>query len=333
MSDRPSEHALGASSETEDFLPVLSAQPDRTPAPPTVPLAPPRPAVPRKTSVLGDFRLVGKLGEGAMGAVYLARRVSGPGGAAVKVLSRAVADRPDFVQRFLREARLMARLSHDNVLRCLAAGESHGYHYLAMEFAGGGSVGSWLEKQGRFELPDAAYVIAQAARGLGYAHERKLVHRDVKPDNLLFSTKGVVKVADLGLARASDDACDLTRTGMGMGTPLYAAPEQARDAKHADARSDLYSLGCVAYHLIAGRPPFEAKNFVELITAKERGDFAPLRRWRPGLPERVEKTVARLLSRLPEQRHASCAELLADLERLGPVPEVPSFFRKKVAAE
>src|SRR5205823_5296312 len=130
---------------------------------------------------------------------------------------------------------------------------------------------------------------------------------------------------DLGVARSSQDNSDLTRTGIGIGTPLYVAPEQARDAKHADARSDLYALGCVLYHLIAGRPPFEAPNLVELITAKERGVFEPLRRHRPGLPERVERITSRLLARSPERRYPSCEELLADLEQLGPAPEVPSF--------
>jgi serine/threonine-protein kinase len=334
MPERPrDEAALDPQADTRDHVPLdADATAERpTPSSPAVPAAAKKPAAPQKTSVLGDFRLVAKLGEGAMGAVYRARQVSTPRDAAVKVLSKTLLERPDFVQRFLREARLMARLDHVNVLRCYAAGQSHGYHYLAMEYAGGGSVGSWLARLGRFELPDAACVITAAARGLGYAHERNLVHRDVKPDNLLFSSKGVVKVADLGLARSADDGGDLTRTGTGIGTPLYASPEQARDAKHADARSDLYALGCVLYHLIAGKPPFEAKSLVELITAKERGTVAPLRRHRPGLPERVDRIVSRLLARLPEERHQSCAELLDDLAKLGPAPEVPSFFRKKEA--
>jgi serine/threonine-protein kinase len=281
----------------------------------------------KTTSVLGDFRLVARLGAGSMGTVYRARQVSTPRDAAVKVLSRELAAREDFVQRFLREARLLARLDHVHVLRCYGAGESHGYHYLAMEYAGGGSVQSWLEKLGRFELPDAVAVVAAAARGLGYAHENKLVHRDVKPDNLLFTTHGVVKVADLGLARAIDDGVNLTQTGMGMGTPLYASPEQAVNAKRADARSDIYALGCVLYHLVAGRPPFEASSFVELMTAKERCDFAPLKRHRAKLPERLERIVARMLAKA-DQRYPDCEELLEDLALLGTPPEVPTFFRK-----
>src|SRR5205823_5929985 len=149
------------------------------------------------------------------------------------------------------------------------------------------------------------------ARGLQYAHDHHLVHRDIKPDNLLFSTEGVVKVADLGLARADDDI-SLTCTGIAIGTPLYAAPEQCRSARHADARSDQYALGGVLYHLLAGRPPFEAGNFLELIKAKERGTFTPLRRHRPDVPEVIERAVNRLLARLPEQRYPDCNELIDD---------------------
>jgi serine/threonine-protein kinase len=317
---------------TDEYRLEEAAAAERSAAP--VPLAAADGPVPakkptgvQKTSVLGDFRLVAQLGAGAMGAVYRARQISTPRDAAVKVLARELARQPDFVKRFLREARLMARLDHPHIIRCYAVGESHGFHYLALEYAGGGSVESWLERVGRFDLADALSVVLGCARGLQYAHERQLVHRDVKPANLLFSTEGVVKVADLGLARGTDDV-SLTQTGIALGTPLYAAPEQCRDARQAGARSDLYALGGVLYHLLAGRPPFEAKNFLELIQAKERGVFTPLRRHRPDLPEAVERLVTRLLARVPEQRYGDCGELIDDLSWQGPVREVPSFFRQ-----
>jgi serine/threonine-protein kinase len=323
---------------TDEYRP---AQPDAdAPAPSTpIPLAPneppvaKKPTVVQKTSVLGDFRLVAQLGAGAMGTVYRARQISTPRDAAVKVLSRELARRPDFVQRFQREARLMSRLDHPHIVRCYAVGESHGFHYLALEYVGGGSVASWLERLGRFDLADALSVVLGCAQGLQYAHEHNLVHRDVKPDNLLFSDEGVVKVADLGLARATDDDVSLTQTGIAIGTPLYAAPEQCRSARSADARSDLYALGGVLYHLLAGRPPFDADNFLELIKAKERGTFAPLRRVRGDLPETVERMVTRLLARLPEQRYQDCGELIEDLTWQGPVREVPSFFWEGGAPE
>jgi serine/threonine-protein kinase len=314
---------------TDEYRPVdPTVPPAGEPIPVTAdgPAAARKPAAVQKVSVLGDFRLVAVLGSGAMGTVYRARQISTPRDAAVKVLSRDLAGQPDFVQRFHREARLMARLDHPHIIRCYAVGESHGFHYLALEYASGGSVQSWLERLGRFDLPDALCVALGCARGLQYAHEHRLVHRDVKPDNLLFTTAGVIKVADLGLARSTHDDVSLTRTGIALGTPLYAAPEQCRDARHADARCDLYALGGVLYHLLAGRTPFEANNFLELIKAKERGVFTPLRRHRPDVPEAIERLVGRLLARLPEQRVQDCGELIDDLTWQEPIRDVPSFF-------
>lgn len=267
----------------------------------------------QKTSVLGDFRLIARLGEGGMGTVFKARQISKPRDVALKVLSKELAARPAFVERFHREGRLMARLEHANVVRCYAFGEALGFHYLAMEFVAGGSVQTWLDKLGRFSAPDAVHIILACARALAHASGLGMIHRDIKPDNILLTTDGVPKLADLGLAKTADDTLDLTRTGIGIGTPLYAAPEQVRDAKHADMRSDLYALGCVLYHLVAGRPPFEGRNFLELIQAKEKGLYAPLRRAAPGCPEALDRLLTRLMVRLPEMRYPGYDELIADL--------------------
>src|SRR5205085_1766237 len=155
---------------------------------------------------------------------------------ALKVLAKEVAGRPGFAERFRREVRAMGRLDHPNVVRYLAAGECHGFTYLAMELIEGGSLAGWVAKLGRLPVVDAVFVAAECGKALQYAHGQGLVHRDVKPDNVLLTPDGRVKLADLGLAKADDDAADagLTQTGVGIGTPLYAAPEQARDAKHAD---------------------------------------------------------------------------------------------------
>jgi serine/threonine-protein kinase len=271
------------------------------------------PTAVQKTSVLGDFRLLARLGQGSMGTVYRARQCSLGRDVALKVLAKDLVGRPGFVQRFQREARLMTRLDHLHIIRCYAVGESHGFHYLAMEYAGGGNVQTWLERLGRLDVGDALHIALACARALGYAHEQGMVHRDVKPDNLLLTADGIVKLADLGLAKAGDEGVDLTQTGIGIGTPLYAAPEQARNAKQADARSDLYALGGVLYHLLAGRPPFGGGNFLEVIQAKERGKLVPLRRLRPEVPAVLDETVARLLARQPEQRYQSCEELIEDL--------------------
>jgi serine/threonine-protein kinase len=298
--------------ETQDYI----ALPEPAPAPAASP-PPPSPARKstgiQKTSMLGDFRLVARLGEGGMGTVYRARQISRPRDVALKVLSKQVAARPGFVERFHREGRLLARLDHPHIIRCYAVGESHGFHYLAMEFASGGSISSWLNKLGRFNIVDAMHVILACAKALAHAHGLGMIHRDIKPDNMLLTSDGVVKLTDLGLAKAADDSLDLTRTGIGIGTPIYAAPEQARDAKRVDGRSDLYALGCVLYHLLAGRPPFEAKNLLDLLLAKEKGTFTPIRRLVPEAPEGLDRILTRLLAYLPEQRYPDCDELIDDL--------------------
>jgi serine/threonine-protein kinase len=322
---RPDRDRSDDPDETDEYVPL-------DPTPPVLPAAPiplvddptagrsrvlkrrdERPAPSRTTSVLGDFRLLARLGHGSMGTVYRARQRSVGREVALKVLSKEMAGRPGFVQRFQREARLMTKLDHLHIVRCFAVGEAHGYHYLAMEYAGGGSVQNWLEKLGRFAVGDALHIALACAGALGYAHEQGMVHRDIKPDNLLLTADGIVKLADLGLAKASDEDVDLTRTGIGIGTPLYAPPEQVRNAKQADARSDLYALGSVLYHLLAGRPPFEGANFLEVIQAKERGKFPLLRRLRTEVPEVVDRALLRLLARQPEQRYQSCDELIEEL--------------------
>lgn len=286
--------------------------------------APPSKKVP--VTALGDFKLVGKLGEGGMGTVYKAVQQSRKRLVAVKVLSRHVAQRPGFVERFHREVRAMAKLQHPHIVRSLAAGEDHGYVYLAMELVDGGSVGSWLTKRRRFAVGEAALVARQCGLALRYAHEQNFVHRDVKPDNLLVTTDGVVKLADLGLAKATDDSdVGLTNTGVGIGTPRYAAPEQIHDAKHADARCDLYSLGCVFYHALTGKPPFDAANLIGLIRAKEKGVYATASLANKKVPPALDKILSKLLAKVPDHRYASAAEFLEELEWTGLVAEKLSF--------
>lgn len=270
-------------------------------------------------STFGDFRLVGKLGAGGMGTVYKAVQLGKNRTVALKVMSKELAQRPGFLERFHREARAMGRLNHPNIVRCFAAGESDGFVYLAMEWVEGGSVGTRLETLGKFPLADAAFVAKSCAAALEYAHGQNLIHRDVKPDNLLIAKSGAIQLADLGLAKVTDEDADqsLTRTGVGIGTPLYAAPEQLRSAKDVDARCDLYSLGCVFYHLLAGRPPITAPDFLGLIKAKETGVYVSASRVAKGIPASVDRLLAKLLAKVPEHRFASASEFLQELEWAG----------------
>src|SRR6516164_4367326 len=222
---------------------------------------------------LRDFRLIKKLGEGGMGKVYKAQQISLDRVVAVKVPFKHLVKDQSFVQRFYREARIMARLDHPHILRCYGVGEENGWHYLAMEFIDGASMQSWLEKVGKLSVGDALHVAIATGHALQHAHEQDMIHRDIKPDNILVTNKGVVKVADMGLAKALTDDLSLSRTGTGAGTPHYMAPEQARDAKHVDNRSDIYALGCMLYCFLAGKPPFAAETYMELILSKEKGKY------------------------------------------------------------
>jgi serine/threonine-protein kinase len=252
-----------------------------------------------------------------MGVVYRAEQISRKRIVALKVLSKTLATSPGFQERFRREARAMGRLDHPNIVRYFAAGEAGGFVYLAMELVEAGSLAKWLGKLGKLPVPDAVFVAAECGKGLQYAHEQGLVHRDVKPDNVLLSPDGRVKLADLGLAKAADDDTGLTQTGIGIGTPLYAAPEQTRNAKHADARSDLYALGSVAYHCLTGRPPFPGSNLLEILTAKEKGVYVPPSVANPAVPASLDRVLVRLLAKKPEHRYQSCAEFLEELGLLG----------------
>lgn len=279
-----------------------------------------------KTTTFGDYKLLKKLGQGGMGAVYKAHQISLDRDVAVKVLSKELAGRPGFVERFRREAKSMARLDHPNILRCFEVSEVQGHHYLSIEFVEGGSLEDWYKKLGKFEIGDALHAVITIARALEHAHEQGLIHRDIKPDNILLTKKGVIKVADLGLAKGSDDNLGLTKTGTGAGTPLYMAPEQARDAKHVDGRCDIYALGVMLYSFLTGQAPFQGTTLVEVIEAKEKGKFKPIRSFNAEAPERVDLIVDKMLAKDVKHRYATCTEVVDELEALGLANDRLSFI-------
>jgi serine/threonine-protein kinase len=283
-------------------------------------------AKPKKVTCLGEFRLVAKLGEGGMGTVYKARQNKLDRDVAVKVPFKHLTKDPAFVQRFEREARIMARLDHPNILRCYSVGEEYGLHYLAMEFIDGASMESWMTKLGKLTIGDALHVILACAHALQHAHELDLIHRDMKPDNVLLTSKGVIKVADLGLAKAVTDDVSLSRTGQGAGTPVYMSLEQARDAKHVDGRSDIYSLGIMLYRFVTGELPFAGSTVLEFLTVKEKAKFLPARRFNAEIPERLDLIIDKMMAKEPNHRYQSCAELIKALEGLGLANPTLSFI-------
>lgn len=280
----------------------------------------------KKVVRLGDFQLVRKLGQGGMGEVFLARQISLDRLVALKVLSRELAKKPGFVERFVREARAMARIDHPNAVKVYAAEADKGLNYVAIEYVDGQSMQDVLDASGRLSVGDAINVILSCADALAHAHEMNLIHRDIKPDNILVTRKGVVKVADFGLAKALDDQdMSMTQSGTGLGTPLYMPPEQARDAKHVDQRTDIYALGCTFYYFLAGRLPFEADSVLKLILAKEKGQYESVRRLNPEVPERLELMIDKMIQKEAKHRYSTCAEIIADLESLGLESDVLSF--------
>jgi serine/threonine-protein kinase len=280
---------------------------------------------------IGDFRLVKRLGEGGMGAVFKARQLSMDRDVALKVLPKHLAKDKGFVERFYREARASAKLDHPNIVRGIAVGEAQGFHYFAMEFIDGESCEKLLE-QGRVAVADAVRIAIEVARALDHAHAKGLVHRDIKPDNIMITRAGVVKLADLGLAKAIEEDQALTQTGSGFGTPYYMPPEQARSAKHVDNRSDIYALGATLYHLLTGQIPYPGETALEILTAKEEKPHAPARRANPEVPEMLDLIIDKMMARDPKARFQNAAELIASLEKTRLAAETLSCLKGGGAA-
>jgi serine/threonine-protein kinase len=285
-----------------------------------------------KVKQLGDFELKKKLGKGGMGEVYLARQVSLDRLVALKTLSRELAKKEDFVARFQREARSMAKIDHVNVVKVYAVDSVKGIHFAAIEFIDGQSVQDWLDHLGTFSVADAVHIALVSAEALRHAHEQNMVHRDIKPDNILLTSKGVVKVADFGLAKALDEDVSMTQSGTGLGTPLYMAPEQARSAKSVDQRCDIYALGATLYHMLTGELPFSGDTALELIMSKEKGQYTPARQLRSEVPERLDLIIDKMMAKDPAHRYKNCAEIIRDMSALGIHSETLSFIEGAVPA-
>jgi serine/threonine-protein kinase len=274
---------------------------------------------PLRSITLGDYQILKKLGGGAMGAVYLAQQRSRNCLVALKVLSRQLSTQFIYVQRFYREAEMMATLDHPNLVRLQGVGSEHDFHYFAMEHMDSGHAGVVRQRLGEnLSVGDVLYIVRCAADALRYAHEEhQIIHRDVKPSNILLNHLGHVKVSDLGLAKPLVEDLSLTESGVGVGTPEYMSPEQMRDAKRADHRSDIYALGGVLYYLLTGALPFQAEGFGDLLLVKERGSFVAARRKNRHVPERLDLMVDRMLARDVRNRYQTYTELLRDLDRVG----------------
>lgn len=262
---------------------------------------------------VGNYDLLEKIAEGGMGTIYRARQRETGQIVAIKIMPSHTAQNPVLLKRFEQEFRAASRLDHPNIVRALDYGESSSMPYLVMEFVDGESLGQKLEREGRMNEQDAIKIIAMVAQGLHRAHKLNLVHRDVKPDNILVNREGLAKLADLGLVKETDTDLNLTKTGRGLGTPHFMAPEQFRNAKNADIRCDIYSLGATLYQMVTGELPFRSTGPLDAWMKKIQNDLTPPRQIVATLSERLDWAILRAMSADPEMRPTSCREFVEDL--------------------
>lgn len=281
---------------------------------------------------IGDFKVIKKLGQGGMGEVFLAHQISLDRQVALKVMAKQFCTQENFVKRFIREAQTMAKLDHPNIVRGYAVGKSDdGSLYLAMELIKGKSMQDWMNEKGKLSIGDALHTTLLVADALKHAHEINLIHRDIKPDNILVTDKGIVKVSDMGLAKVTDEDMSMTQSGTGLGTPYYMPPEQATNAKHVDHRSDIYALGCTLYHFLTGKLPFGGSSAVELIMSKQKGIFTRAKSVNPEIPERLDLMIDKMIAKDPAHRYQNCDELIRDLNSLSMANPALSFIAGAVA--
>jgi tRNA A-37 threonylcarbamoyl transferase component Bud32 len=281
---------------------------------------------------LGGYRILEELGRGGMGSVYLAKQLSLDRSVALKTIQTEWASNPRVIARFIREAYAAAQLTHHNVVQIYDLGEDTGTNFFSMELVGGGSLDDLIKKSGRLEPKTAACFIAQAARGLKFAHDNGMIHRDIKPANLMLTSDGIVKVADMGLVKTPQHSVEegssgedqnillasarsqVTGQGSTLGTPAYMSPEQAEDATNVDLRADIYSLGCTFYALLTGRPPFQSDSALEIITKHKTEPLIRPDKVVEGIPSQLASIVEKMTAKKPQDRYQNLSGVIDDIE-------------------
>jgi serine/threonine protein kinase len=269
-------------------------------------------------ATLDQFEVIGPLGSGGMATVFKAKDLSLGREVALKILPPALAVEPDAVARFKFEARAAAKLNHDHVARVFSFGEDRGLHYIAFEYVEGHTLRELIDRHGPIPPADAVRYMLDTAVGLQHAAEKGVVHRDVKPSNIIITPAGRAKLIDMGLARSVDPHSingQVTQSGMTLGTFDYISPEQAIDPRRADVRSDIYSLGCTFYHALTGRTPVPDGNAARKLTAHQTEAPTDPRLINPAIPDELALVLDRMMAKLPAHRQQTAADLIADLSR------------------
>jgi serine/threonine protein kinase len=274
---------------------------------------------------IGNYRILERIAHGGMGTIYLAEHVHMARRMAVKVLPHDLAKNQPVLERFYREARAAAALQHPNLVRATDVDCKEGTHYLVLEYVDGVNLQNLVDRKGPLSIERAAHYIGQAARGLHYAHQvAGMIHRDIKPANLMLDRTGTIRVLDLGLARMrapgffNAQVDEITRKHNDrniLGTADYIAPEQALDSQAADTRADVYSLGCTFYFLLTGKPPFPEGSLTQKLMAHQLREPAPVRSWRPDVPEELARLIGRMMAKAPPQRPQTPGEVVAALAK------------------
>ncbi|TWU08241.1 serine/threonine protein kinase [Stieleria varia] len=287
--------------------------------------------IPQPLSEHPRYEVMSLIGKGGMGDVYLARHRKMERTVALKVINRGLVRKVEAIDRFHREVKTAAQLSHSNIVTAYDADHAGDFHFMVMEFVDGVDLSQMVKDRGALPVAEACDYIRQAAIGLQHAHERGMVHRDMKPHNLMVTADGTVKILDFGLASLTPSAIagadtveahsELTAVGAIMGTPDYISPEQAKDARNADIRSDIYSLGATLYYLLSGRVPFDEGSVMHKLRSHAQVEPAPLNSVREDVPEELVAITSRMMAKDPIERFQTPAEVVEALETVLKEPQ------------
>jgi serine/threonine-protein kinase len=271
----------------------------------------------RPAQQIPGYQLHRKIGAGAMAVVYRAKQISLDRIVAIKILPKRLSQNREFVDRFYKEGKAAAALNHNNIVQAIDVGEAGGFHYFVMEYVEGCTVYEELADAKVYEETEAINIIRQVAHALLHAHDRGIIHRDVKPKNIMLTKERVAKLADMGLARAATDVeAAMAEAGRAYGTPYYISPEQIRGEVNIDHRADIYSLGATFYHMVTGRVPFEGPTPSAVMHKHLREPLTPPDHVNTRLTAGCAAMIEMMMAKKRDQRYPSCKEILSDLDLL-----------------